>query len=225
MQTRGISEADQAPGRRVLALVPGLALVAVGVAVSFFVHAAVDFSPLVIGVVLGIIAANTGLIVPAMRPGIAFASRQLLRLGIVLLGLRLSFDEVRALGWQGLLAVICVVAFTFFGVQWLGRRLGLSSGLSLLVATGYSICGASAVAAMEPLSGADEEETAYAIALVTLCGSMSIFVFPVVGHALGHDRSAVRHLGGGRRPRRRSGHRHGEHLLGSSRWHRRRSSN
>jgi uncharacterized membrane protein YadS len=102
----------------------------------------------------------------------------------VLLGLRLSFDEVRALGWEGVAAVVCVVLFTFFGVQWFGRRLGLSRGLSLLVATGYSICGASAVAAMEPLSGADEEETAYAIALVTLCGSLSILIFPIVGHAL-----------------------------------------
>jgi len=55
----------------------------------------------------------------------------------------------------------------------------------LLVATGYSICGASAVAAMAPLSTADEEETAYAIGLVTLCGSLSILVLPVIGHALG----------------------------------------
>ena len=160
-------------------------MVAVGVAGSFALHEVIDLSPLVIGVVLGTIAANTGIIRPVMRPGIAFASRQLLRLGIVLLGLRLSFDEVRALGWEGVGAVVCVVVLTFFGVQWLGGRLGVSKGLSLLVATGYSICGASAVAAMEPLSGADEEETAYAIALVTLCGSMSIFVFPVVGHALG----------------------------------------
>ncbi len=170
---------------RVIAVVPGLALVTVGVGVSFVLHELIELSPLVIGVVLGTIVANTGLLRPALAPGIAFASRQLLRVGIVLLGLRLSFDEVRALGWETLVAVVSVVVFTFFGVQWLGRRLGLSAGLSLLVATGYSICGASAVAAMEPLSGADEEETAYAIALVTLCGSMSIFVFPAVGHALG----------------------------------------
>ena len=58
-------------------------------------------------------------------------------------------------------------------------------GLGLLVATGYSICGASAVAAMEPLADADEEEVAYAIGLVTLCGSLSIAVLPAIGHALG----------------------------------------
>ena len=63
----------------------------------------------------------------------------------------------------------------------------MSPGLGLLVGTGYGICGASAVAAMEPLSRADEEETAYAIGLVTLCGSLSILVLPVVGRLLDLD--------------------------------------
>jgi uncharacterized integral membrane protein (TIGR00698 family) len=184
VQSRGTVRDEPGRWAHIVALIPGLAVVAIGVAISFLAHELIDLSPLVIGVVLGTIVANVGLLRPAMAPGIALASRRLLRVGIVLLGLRLSFDEVRALGWEGLVAVVSVVVFTFFGVQWLGRRLGLSAGLSLLVATGYSICGASAVAAMEPLSGADEEETAYAIALVTLCGSLSIFVFPVVGHAL-----------------------------------------
>jgi uncharacterized integral membrane protein (TIGR00698 family) len=185
VHTAGVDDPNARRPKRIVVLAPGLVMVGAGVALSFGLRRFVEISPLVIGVVLGTIAANVGILRPAMRPGVTFAARQLLRFGIVLLGLRLSFDEVRSLGWAGLGGVVCVVLFTFFGVQWLGRRLGLSSGLSLLVATGYSICGASAVAAMEPLSGADEEETAYAIALVTLCGSLSIFVFPLVGHALG----------------------------------------
>jgi uncharacterized integral membrane protein (TIGR00698 family) len=185
VHTTGVDDQVPQSQSRIVELVPGLAVVAGGVALSFVIRRFVEISPLVVGVVLGTIAANVGVLRPSMKPGITFAARQLLRIGIVLLGLRLSFDEVRALGWAGLVGVVCVVLFTFFGVQWLGRRLGLSSGLSLLVATGYSICGASAVAAMEPLSGADEEETAYAIALVTLCGSLSILMFPLVGHALG----------------------------------------
>ncbi len=79
---------------------------------------------------------------------------------------------------------------TFFGIQLLARLMGVRPGLGLLVATGYSICGASAVAAMEPLADADEEEVAYAIGLVTLCGSLSIAVFPAIGHAL--DLTAAR---------------------------------
>jgi uncharacterized integral membrane protein (TIGR00698 family) len=164
---------------------PGLAVVAVAVASAFAVEPFVGVSPLVVGVVLGAIVANSGLLTARFRPGIAYASKRLLRIGIVLLGLRLSFDEMRDLGIVGVIAVVVVVLATFFGVQVLARAMGLSSGLGLLVATGYSICGASAVAAMAPLSDADEEETAYAIGLVTLCGSLSILLLPLLGHAMG----------------------------------------
>ncbi len=164
---------------------PGLLVVALAVLLAFGLDAAFGISPLVGGVVLGAVFANVGLLVPRLVPGVTFAAKRLLRLGIVLLGLRLSFDQMRELGIQGVIAVIIVVLLTFFGVQLLARAMGLSEGLGLLVATGYSICGASAVAAMAPLSTADEEETAYAIGLVTLCGSLSILVLPVIGHALG----------------------------------------
>ena len=163
---------------------PGLAVVVGCVAFAFVASGVIDVSPLVIGVVLGVVAANTGLIRPGWRPGFTFAARRLLRVGVVLLGLRLSLDQVGALGWLGALVVVGVVVATFVGVQLFARALGLSSGLGLLTATGFSICGASAVAAVAPLSKADDEETAYAIGLVTLCGTLSIAVLPLVGQAL-----------------------------------------
>ena len=166
-------------------LAPGLVVVAVAVAASTLASEVLGVSALVAGVLLGAIAANVGVLGERVGPGVKFAAKHLLRAGIVLLGLRLSFDEVRALGWQGVLGVVIVLLFTFFGVQLLARVMGLSQGLGLLVATGYSICGASAVAAMAPLSTADEEETAYAIGLVTLFGSLSILTLPFIGHALG----------------------------------------
>ncbi len=165
-------------------LLPGLVVVLAGVVAAFALGAVVDVSPLVGGVVLGVIVANAGLIRPSLGPGISFASKRLLRAGVVVLGLRLSVDEVRNLGVVGFLAVVGVVVATFFGIQLLAGLMGVRPGLGLLVATGYSICGASAVAAMEPLADADEEEVAYAIGLVTLCGSLSIAVFPAIGHAL-----------------------------------------
>lgn len=163
---------------------PGLTIVVACVAFAFVASGLIDVSPLVVGVVLGVIAANTGLIRPGFRPGFTFAAKRLLRVGVVLLGLRLSLDQIGALGWSGALAVVAVVVLTFVGVQLFARSLGLSSGLGLLTATGFSICGASAVAAMAPLSDADEEETAYAIGLVTLCGTLSIAVLPLVGQLL-----------------------------------------
>lgn len=71
-----------------------------------------------------------------------------------------------------------VVAATFFGTFWLGRRLGLPGDQPLLIATGYSICGASAIGAVSEVSGSDEEDVAASVALVTLCGTLAIAVLP-----------------------------------------------
>ena len=163
---------------------PGLVVVGFAVLAAFVLDRTIGVSPLVGGVLLGAVFANAGLLSARFVPGVEFAAKRLLRIGIVLLGLRLSFDQMRDLGLKGVLAVVVVVLLTFFGVQLLARLMGLSEGLGLLVATGYSICGASAVAAMAPLSTADEEETAYAIGLVTLCGSLSILVLPFLGHLM-----------------------------------------
>ncbi|MBI4883480.1 MAG: putative sulfate exporter family transporter [Actinobacteria bacterium] len=164
----------------------GLVFALFGSLAGIALHEVVDWiSPLVVAVLIGALAANVGLIHSAMRPGLKWSARHILRSGIVLVGFRLSLREVAHLGPRALAAVCVVVVATFFGTQWLGRRLGLSSGLSLLVATGYSICGASAIAAAEPFADATEEEVAYSIALVTLCGSLSIAVLPAIGSLLG----------------------------------------
>jgi uncharacterized integral membrane protein (TIGR00698 family) len=137
-------------------------------------------SPLVVAVVIGAVLQNFGVIPGSCDLGLRFAARNLLRLGIVLLGLQLSLDQIREVGAPGLVLVVSVVAITFFGTQWLGKRLGLSKGLSLLVATGFSICGASAIVAMRPVSDADDDEVAYAIGLVTICGTLAIFSLPLI---------------------------------------------
>ena len=165
---------------------PGLGLVALCVlgahVVAHFVPVA---SPLVVSVAIGAILANVGLVPTWSRAGLQFAAKKLLRLGVVLLGFQLAIGEVLELGGPGLAVVALVVTTTFFGTQWLGRRLGVSPSLSLLIATGFSICGASAVAAVEGVSDADEEEVAFAIGLVTLCGSLAIFVLPLLAGPLG----------------------------------------
>jgi uncharacterized integral membrane protein (TIGR00698 family) len=104
-------------------------------------------------------------------------------LGIVLLGLRLAVTDLLQLGIPNLAVVVVVVA-TFFGTQWLGRKVGLSPGSSLLIATGFSICGASAVAAMDGVSR-NKEDVATAIAVVTIFGGLAILVLPLLQHPLG----------------------------------------
>nr|WP_251018895.1 putative sulfate exporter family transporter [Streptomyces sp. ISL-11] len=167
-------------------------MAAVGVAVAWAVHLLVPAVPmLTAAVVLGIAAAHTpgvrARVRGAGRPGLTLAGKRLMRIGIVLLGLKLGLDDVLGLGWATVAMVAGVVAATFFGTLWLGRRLGLRGDQPLLIATGYSICGASAIGAVSEVSGSDEEDVATSVALVTLCGTLAIAVLPLLHHPLGLD--------------------------------------
>lgn len=165
---------------------PGLALAASAALIGLVAHDRLGaLSPHVVAVVLGVAAANAGLLGARLRTGTTLAAKRVLRIGVALLGLRLSLGELGALGPATLAAVAAVVVSTFLGAQWLATRLGLGRGLGLLVGTGFGICGASAIAAAEPLSDATEEEVAYALAMVTLCGTLSIAVLPMLGSLFG----------------------------------------
>lgn len=171
--------------RAAVRALPGLVFVAICVVLAHLVARVLPaVSPLVAAVAIGAVLANLGLVPGWARAGTHVAAKRLLRLGVVLLGFQLAIGEVLRLGGPGLLVVALVVTITFFGTQWLGRRLGVSPSLSLLIATGFSICGASAVAAVEGVSDGDEEEVALAIALVTLCGSLAIVVLPLLAGPL-----------------------------------------
>ncbi|KAK1186050.1 putative sulfate exporter family transporter [Streptomyces sp. NBS 14/10] len=172
------------------ALLPGLALGGLGVAVAWGVHRGLPGVPmLTVAVVLGILAAHLpgtrGAVRGGGRAGLSFAGKRLMRLGVVLLGLKLSLDDVLGLGWASVAMVCGVVAATFFGTWWLGRRMGLHGDQPLLVATGYAICGASAIGAVSEVSDSDERDVATSVALVTLCGTLAIAVLPLLQHPLG----------------------------------------
>ncbi|RNF85592.1 putative sulfate exporter family transporter [Streptomyces botrytidirepellens] len=161
-----------------------------GVAAAWAVHRAVPAVPLLTAaVVLGIGAAHLpgtrGLVRGRGRAGLSLAGKRLMRLGIVLLGLKLSLDDVLGLGWATVAMVFCVVAATFGGTWWLGRRMGLRGDQPLLIATGYSICGASAIGAVSEVSDSDERDVATSVALVTLCGTLAIAVLPLLQQPLG----------------------------------------
>jgi uncharacterized integral membrane protein (TIGR00698 family) len=165
---------------------PGLGVAAVGTAGAWLAHEWLpSLSPLTAAVALGVIAGNLRMLPGASRPGLDFAGKRLMRLGVALLGFKLAFGDIVALGWQTLAVAVAVVAVTFFGTQWLGRRFGLPGDQPLLIATGFSICGASAVAAMNGVTESDEDDVATAIALVTLCGTLAIGVLPLLHHPLG----------------------------------------
>jgi uncharacterized integral membrane protein (TIGR00698 family) len=168
-------------------------LVAAGAAlVAFLLHLAVPSIPLLtISVALGMIVAQ----IPALRPlldgplkaGLSLSARRLLRIGIVLLGLKLSLVDIAGLGLVTIMAIVLVVVLTFGVTLLLGRMLGLPGYQPLLVAAGFSICGASAVGALSAVPPAKDYEIATPIALVTLCGTLAIVLLPLARIPLGFD--------------------------------------
>ena len=174
-----------------MARLPGLALAGMAVAIALALHTAVDqLPPLVLCVALGVLLANAARVPQFAVAGLSFAAGSLLRAGVVLLGFDLVFPDILALGVKALAVVVAVVAITFAGTLWAGRRLGLSPNLSLLVATGFSICGVSAIAAANGVVEADEDEVTFAVALVTLCGTLAIVTLPPLRGPLGLDSEA-----------------------------------
>ncbi|GAA1837333.1 putative sulfate exporter family transporter [Agromyces salentinus] len=171
---------------------PGLAVAASAAAIAWLVHLALPALPLLTAAVaIGIIA---GQVPPVQRrldgvlaPGLRVASRTLLRVGIVLLGLKLSLVDIAGLGWVTIATTVAVVVLTFVGTIGLGRALGLPGHQPLLVASGFAICGASAIGAMGSTVRARDEDQAVPVALVTLCGTLAIAVLPALWHPLGLD--------------------------------------
>jgi len=171
-------------------LLPGLAVAAGGLALAFVVHALVPALPILtlcvlFGLVLGQIPrAQTALDGP-LKPGLALSSRRLLRIGVVLLGLKLSLVDIVDLGAPMLIAVVVVVLLTFFGTLLMGRLAKLPGDQPLLLAAGFAICGVSAIGAMAAVTRSKQSEIALPAALVTLCGSLAIAVLPLLHGPLG----------------------------------------
>jgi uncharacterized integral membrane protein (TIGR00698 family) len=171
------------------ALLPGLTTAVFAVGIAFTVHAMVPVLPaMTLAVVLGLLAANlpgTGTwAAGSARHGLDFAGRHLMRAGIVLLGLKVSVMDVLGLGWQSLLLITAVVLASFAGTYGISRLFRLPREASLLIATGFSICGASAIGAMAAVRRIRHVDTVLPVALVTLCGTLAIGVLPLLMHPL-----------------------------------------
>jgi uncharacterized integral membrane protein (TIGR00698 family) len=140
---------------------------------------------LVLGVIVACIPALRGPLDGTFKPGLAIASRRLLRLGIVVLGLQLSLRNIVALGWVTIVAILVVVALSFLLTWLIAKAFRLEGDQPVLFAAGFSICGVSAVGAMSAARGTDEKDTGTPIALVTLYGTLAIVVLPLLSGLLG----------------------------------------
>lgn len=166
--------------------IPGLSLIAAVVSVAFAIN---NFqpaiSPLALCVAFGFLIANFGSWPTFAVEGTALASKKLMRIGVALLGAQVSVASLQAIGFKGVITVILVVSFTIFGILLLSKLFKMTGDLGLLIGVGFGVCGATAVAAIRPQTRATQEETSYAIALISLCGTLSIFVLPFLGNLMG----------------------------------------
>lgn len=182
----------QAAQHRNAPLLPGI-LLATGlavVAVAISLTAGHSLSPLTVALVLGVgLRASwlrSGETRDIFAAGIAFSMRRILRIAVALLGLQLTLSQVLKVGETGTVALLFTVAATFLFGEWLGRRLAVAPRLASLLAAGTAICGASAVVAAGAVLPTEEEggdgDVAYAVAMVTVFGSLCMVMLPLVAH-------------------------------------------
>jgi uncharacterized integral membrane protein (TIGR00698 family) len=177
---------------RVPSLIPGVALSAVvvvaAVLVADLINSALGIKGLVsfilVAIVLGIIVRNTVGLKAVFAPGVAFCLKKLLRLGIILLGIRLSIGDVLEIGAFGIPIVVGAVVTGLVVATVATRRLGLPERLGTLIAIGTAICGATAIVATAPGIRAKEEEVAYAIANITVFGIAAMLIYPFLGNLI-----------------------------------------
>lgn len=150
-------------------------------------------SPLLVAIILGAVLRNVLPIPASLEPGITVAAKKVLRWGVVLLGLQVSLSTILDLGPGVLVVIICAVGITFFATLALGRMLKIDRDLTMLIAGGFSICGAAAVAGVQGAIRATEEKVAAAIALVVLFGTLMIPATVAISAAtgLGADQSGI----------------------------------
>ncbi|WP_150308126.1 YeiH family protein [Planctomonas psychrotolerans] len=168
----------------------GLAVAALAALAAWGVSTAVPAVPLltaavVLGIVVGQLPAARPALAGPLKPGLALSARRLMRIGIVLLGLKLSLGDIADLGVRAILLVVAVVLLSFAGTYAIARLFGMPGRQPLLIATGFSICGASAIGAMSGVTRGRDSESATPIALVTLCGTLAILVLPLLQVVLG----------------------------------------
>lgn len=158
----------------------GLAFATCIAMAAMLLEGIVPLAPVAIALLATLTLANTAGTPPSFKPGLDWAAKKLLFIAIVLLGFRIRFADLRAIGdhWTLLVTAILVP----LGLAWLLRKRFGKTGI--LVGFGTAICGVSAIAAARPGVGADDDEFAAAVGTVTILGALGLLTYPLVGWAL-----------------------------------------
>lgn len=181
-------------------LIPGVllagALVALVVWLTNLLNAALGFigvfSYILMVILAGILIRNVFTVPTLFNPGIGFCLKKLLRLGIILMGIRLSIFDVFKIGAWGIPIVLLAILAGLLVTTYFTRLLKLPERLGTLIAVGTGICGASAIVATAPGINAKDEEVTYAVANITLFGILAMIAYPFFAHfAFNHDAAMI----------------------------------
>ena len=135
-------------------------------------------STVMIAILLGIVMGNAFTPRPGMMIGLDFTQKYILKLGIIFLGIRLSFGEFVKFGTIAIPLIIVCILSALIIVKLLIKKVPISSKMSYLIAIGTSVCGATAIVATAPIIDAKKSEVAYAIANITLFGVIAMLLYP-----------------------------------------------
>lgn len=175
---------SESPDRGSLArYIPGLVLVSVVTAAAYglrHVPFMSQLSPMILAIFVGMLFANVVGNSSSALAGISLSGKRLLRLAVALLGFQISFAQLAEIGVRGVSLAALALGSTFLFTIWAGRMLGVDRNLARLLAAGTSVCGASAIAAANAVTGADDEDVSYAVACITLFGTVAMFLFPFI---------------------------------------------
>jgi uncharacterized integral membrane protein (TIGR00698 family) len=143
-----------------------------------------SISEILVAVVLGLYLRNWVKIGDSAKPGVKFSIQRLLRFGIILLGLRLSLQDVAATGVTALILVTLCITAALILAYFAGRIFNVPPRLAALIGVGTAICGNTAIVATAPVLDANDEEVSFAVATITLFGLLAVLFYPLIGHLL-----------------------------------------
>ena len=141
-----------------------------------------SFSPMIVGIILGMLYANSlrNNLPETWVPGIQFCSKRILRIGIILYGFRLTFQNVVEVGIPAICIDAIIVAVTICGGVMIGRLMKMDRGIALLTSVGSGICGAAAILGTESAIKVKPYKTAVAVSTVVIFGTIAMFLYPIL---------------------------------------------
>lgn len=163
------------------AKIPGLMLTMSIAAIAIYTGAQLTYvTPLIVAMGIGILLRNAFILLPVYKDGIHYSLRDILRIAVALLGVRITIDNITALGWEGLVVALAPLLITLYLTIKAGKFLQCDHSQTLLIATGTSICGASAIMTTGAVTQAKEDNVIVAISSITVFGTILMLGYPAI---------------------------------------------